>query len=99
MAEHYPVVAVEVLSRVLIGLLNRCMCCLVAEHFSDFLNSVPVKINPLDNRTAKTLAPENEVLIFNDFVCPVFHQHGQLIRGGHETDGVLSTAIGFVVLC
>src|ERR1017187_3386553 len=92
-------IAVEGLSRLLIGLLNGCMGCFVAEHLSNFVNSFPVKINPSDIRSADALTPKKEILVVNGFVHPVFHQHSQLIRVGHETDGLLSAEIVVFVLC
>jgi hypothetical protein len=35
----YPMIAVEIWSRLLIGFLNGCMCYFIAEQLSDFVNS------------------------------------------------------------
>src|SRR5208282_2478170 len=92
-------IAVEVLSRLLKSLLNGCMGCFVSEHLSNIVNSFPVMMNVLQIRTTKALTPENEIFVVERFVYPVFHQHGQLIRGRHETDGLLSAEIVVFVLC
>ncbi len=80
-SEHYPMIAVIVLSGLRIGLLNCCTCCFVSEHLFDFANSGPVKINLVEVRKAEALAPKHEICVVNRFVYPVFYQHGQLIRG------------------
>src|ERR1019366_97839 len=69
-AEDDPMIAVEVFSRLLIGILNGCVGCFVAEYLSNFINPFGAGINKSDIRTAKALTKENEISVVNGFGRP-----------------------------